>query len=65
MFAGSASTGGVVSTTATENVPLVALPCVSVAVHVTGVAPTGNTAPDAGTHTGAIAPSTPSVAVAA
>ena len=35
----------------TVNVQFPALPAASVAVHVTVVVPTGNVAPDAGTHT--------------
>ena len=65
MSPGTFSAGAIVSTTTTVNPAVATLPRVSMAVHVTGVAPSGNSAPDAGTHSGTIAPSTASTAVAA
>ena len=65
MFAGTVTTGGVVSWTVTENDPEPVLPCTSVAVQVTVVVPTGNVLPDGGKHEGVIEPSTMSDADAA
>ena len=50
MFAGTVTTGGVVSCTVTWNDADDELPCVSVALHVTVVVPNANVDPDAGTH---------------
>ena len=64
--AGTVSTGGVVSTrsTVTWKVPVLELPCESVAVHVTVVVPTGKLLPEAGVQLGVIEPSVLSVALA-
>ena len=48
----------------TVKLPLALLPCASVAVQLTGVAPTGKAEPDAGAQIGEIDPSTRSEAVA-
>jgi len=61
-LAGTVTTGPVVSATVTVNDPLPRLPWVSVAVHVTVVALSGNVAPLAGAHVTAILPSMASVA---
>jgi len=47
---GTVTVGAVVSTTVTVNPPVAVLPDASRAVHVTGVEPSGNVAPDAGVH---------------
>jgi hypothetical protein len=65
MSAGSVSTGAVVSVTVTMKLPDPVLPLVSVAEQVTVVLPTGNDEPLAGAHSGVIAPSTRSDALAA
>jgi hypothetical protein len=57
--------GAVVSVTVVVNDADVALPCASVAVQVTGVAPIGNAAPLTGLQLIATVPSTASVAHAA
>ncbi len=62
-FDGMFSAGAVVSTTVTRNESVVVLPASSVARHVTVFVPSGNVAPALGSHTGVIAPSTPSSAV--
>ena len=49
--AGHVATGACVSLTVTVNEHVLVLFEASVAVHVTVVVPTGNVAPDAGTHT--------------
>src|SRR4051812_12087481 len=56
--------GDVLVVTVTTNEPVAVLPCASVAVHDTVVAPIPNVAPDAGTHAGTTAPSTRSAALA-
>src|SRR6266850_2144422 len=61
-FAGTVMTGPVVSVTVTVNDAVLWLPCASVAVHVTVVAPTGNVDPLAGVQVVATAPSSVSVA---
>src|SRR5437879_5778955 len=61
--AGTRTAGGVVSTTVTVKVDAATLPVRSVAVQVTVVMPTGNLAPDAGTHLTATGPSMSSTAV--
>src|SRR5712664_1573439 len=63
-FAGTVTTGPVVSVTVTVNVFVPTLPCASVALHVTVVAPNGNVAPLAGVQLVATAPSNVSVAEA-
>ena len=50
MFAGHDTVGACVSCTVTVNVQVPVFADASVAVHVTVVEPTGNVAPDAGTH---------------
>jgi len=64
MFAGTVTTGGVVSWTVTENDPEPVLLCASVAVQLTVVVPTGKVPPEEGEHKGAIGPSTMSEAEA-
>src|SRR3989441_6684477 len=61
-FAGTVTTGPVVSVTVTVNDAALWLPCASVALQVTVVAPTGNVAPLAGAHVVATGPSSVSVA---
>src|SRR2546425_12467391 len=61
-FAGTVTTGPVVSVTVTVNDAALRLPCASVALHVTVVAPNGNVDPLAGAHVVASAPSSVSVA---
>ena len=56
-----ASLGAVVSRTVTLNVLELLLPALSVAVHVTVVAPSANVVPDAGAHVAVPAPSTVSL----
>ncbi|HSL63451.1 MAG TPA: hypothetical protein VK874_02240 [Gaiellaceae bacterium] len=63
--AGTVSVGAVVSTTVTWPAVDDAFPAVSVAVHVTAVAPTGNVEPDAGAHVTGTGPATASTAVGA
>jgi hypothetical protein len=63
-FAGTLTTGPVVSVTVTVNEAAPLLPRVSVAVHVTVVTPRGNAAPLAGVQLTATLPSIPSFAVA-
>jgi hypothetical protein len=63
-FAGTVTTGPVVSATVTVNEADRLLPRASVAVHVTVVGPRGNVDPLAGVHVGATLPSTKSLAVA-
>src|SRR3954462_11013703 len=60
----ASTVGAVVSTTVTWNVPVVKLPCASVARQLTSVVPSANTAPLGGEQTGSRSPSTPSWAVA-
>jgi len=66
MAEGAVRTGAVVSgaVTVTVNEARPVLPALSVAVHLTVVVPTANALPLAGSHVGAIAPSTASRAVA-
>ena len=64
MFAGTVTTGSVVSTTVTVKLADPVLPALSVAEQVTVVGPSANVLPDAGVETGVIEPSTVSVAVA-
>ena len=54
--------GAIVSTTVTVKDDEVLLCAASVAVHVTGVVPSGNVLPDAGEHVGVRLPLTASVA---
>src|SRR5256712_6192166 len=61
-FAGTVTTGPVVSVTVTVNDAALWLPCASVALQVTVVAPNGNVAPLAGVHVAATGPSRVSVA---
>jgi hypothetical protein len=61
---GVGDTGAVVSTTVTLKVPLALLPAASVALQLTTVVPSANTAPEAGEQEGTIGPSTASTAVA-
>src|SRR2546422_3042171 len=61
-FAGTVTTGPVVSVTVTVNDAALWLPCASVALQVTAVAPNGNVDPLAGVHVVATAPSSASVA---
>jgi len=61
-FAGTVTTGPVVSVTVTVNDAAPWLPCASVAVHVTVVAPNGNVDPLAGVQLVATGPSSVSVA---
>jgi hypothetical protein len=63
-FAGTVTTGPVVSATVTVKVAAPVLLLVSVAVHVTVVGPNGNVDPLAGAHVTTRDPSTTSVAVA-
>jgi hypothetical protein len=63
-FAGTVTTGPVVSPTVTVKDAAPLLPRVSVAVHVTVVGPNGKVAPLAGVQLTATLPSIPSVAVA-
>ena len=63
-FAGTVTTGPVVSVTVTVNEAAPLLPRVSVAVQLTVVAPSGNVEPLAGVQLTATLPSTMSVAVA-
>jgi len=63
-FAGTVTTGPVVSFTVTVKVLVPTLAWLSVAVHVTVVAPNANVAPLAGAHVVATAPSSVSVAEA-
>jgi hypothetical protein len=64
VFAGTVTTGPVVSDTVTVKDAAPLLPRASVAVHVTVVAPSGNVAPLAGAQLPATVPSTRSLAVA-
>jgi hypothetical protein len=50
--------------TFTVNAPVARLPCASVALHETVVAPNANVEPEAGVHVTATLPSTMSVALA-
>jgi hypothetical protein len=61
-FAGTVRTGGAVSVTVTVNDAEPVLPCVSIAVQVTVVVPSGNVEPLDGVQLTGRAPSTPSVA---
>jgi hypothetical protein len=61
-FAGTVTTGDVVSLTVTVNELAPLLPRVSVAVHVAVVAPSGKVDPLAGAHVTGTTPSRPSVA---
>jgi hypothetical protein len=61
--AGTVSTGGVESTTLTENDTLLELPRESVALQLTEVVPSGKVAPGAGEHEVGSGPSTASTAV--
>jgi hypothetical protein len=63
-FDGTVMTGLVVSVTVTVNVLLLALPCASVAEHVTVAGPSANVDPLAGVQAAATPPSTRSLAVA-
>jgi hypothetical protein len=63
-FAGTVTTGPVVSVTVTVKEAAPVLPRVSVAVHVTVVVPSGKVAPLAGTQFATTLPSTASLAVA-
>jgi hypothetical protein len=63
-FAGTVTTGPVVSVTVTVNDALPRLPWASLAVHVTVVALSAKVAPLAGAHVTAILPSMASVAEA-
>jgi hypothetical protein len=63
-FAGTVRTGGAVSLTVTVNEAEPLLPCVSVAVQVTVVVPSGNVEPLAGVQVTATTPSMLSVAEA-
>src|SRR5580658_5331419 len=65
MFAGTATTGGVVSATVTAKLALDALPAASLAVHMTVVVPMAKVLPDGGLHVTGSVPSTMSVALAA
>src|SRR5437016_1352101 len=56
MFAGTLTTGGVVSWTVTVNVLADEFPCASVALQVTVVAPSGKIEPDAGLQLAAAPP---------
>jgi hypothetical protein len=62
MFDGTLTTGGVVSTTETLNVRVVALPALSVTLHVTLAVPRPKVVPERGVHVGVSGPSTASVA---
>ena len=61
-FAGTVTTGPVVSVTVTVNEADRLLPCASLASHVTAVPPNGNVAPLAGVQLTATPPSIVSVA---
>ena len=61
-LAGTVTTGRVVSLTVIVNDAVLRLPCASVAVHVTVVAPIGNVAPLAGVQVTATLPSKASTA---
>jgi len=63
-FAGTVMTGAVVSLTVAVNALVPAFPWLSVAVHVTVVAPSGNVDPETGVHATATLPSTASTAEA-
>ena len=63
-FAGTVTTGPVESVTVTVNDDARVLPCVSVAVQLTVVDPSGNVAPLDGAHATTTLPSTASLAVA-
>jgi uncharacterized protein YhbP (UPF0306 family) len=63
-WAGTVTTGPVVSVTVTVNEAAPLLPRASVAVHVTVVVPSGNVAPLAGVQVATVLPSTASLAVA-
>jgi hypothetical protein len=63
-FAGTVRTGGVVSFTVTVNEAEPVLPCVSVAVHVTVVVPSGKVEPLGGVQVTGTTPSMLSVAEA-
>jgi hypothetical protein len=65
MLGGTVTTGDVVLKTVTAKVALDLLPWASVAAQFTVVVPIANVAPEAGVHTGVIAPSTSSIAVGA
>src|SRR3990172_11886463 len=65
MAAGTVTTGAVVSPTVTTNDADPVFPWASVAVQFTDVVPSAKVLPEAGAHTGAIAPSTRSAAEAA
>ncbi len=65
IWPGTVTTGGALSATSTEKLPVEELPALSVTRHVTVVVPTPNAEPDAGEHDAAIAPSTVSLADAA
>jgi hypothetical protein len=62
---GTRRCGGVVSRTDTVKAPEAVFPCESVAVQVTFVAPSGNSAPEAGEHVTGSGPSMSSTAVGA
>lgn len=64
LFAGTLKTGASVSTTTTENEPLVELPAASRAEHATAVVPNAKVLPEAGTHVVVREPLTRSNAVA-
>jgi hypothetical protein len=59
---GAGGGGGVIVTLMTK-LPLVAFPAASLALHDTGVCPSGNVEPDAGEHVTGTGPSTASTAV--
>jgi hypothetical protein len=63
-FAGTVTTGPIVSATVTVKAAARLLPRASVAVHVTVVVPSGNVAPLAGVQVATVLPSTASLAVA-
>ena len=63
-LAGTVTTPGLLSATVTVNEAVPALPCASVAEHVTVVAPAANVAPLAGVQLAARLPSTLSIAAA-
>src|SRR5438876_11121766 len=56
MFAGTLTTGGVVSTTVTVTLALPVLPCASVALQVTVVVAIGKVVPEAGLQLAVTAP---------
>ena len=64
ILAGTMSIGGVVSRTVTVKLPWAVLPCASVAVQFTVVAPMAKVLPEAGVELTATLPSTRSVAPA-